>query len=347
MSALTMDKKVLCEYGCGNEAKYFLKRAKKWCCSKSYNSCPIAKEKNRKSHVGELNHRYGKKNTEEQKTKVSEANKGKTPWNKGKTGVYSKETLKAMGDSRRGIPSWNKGISLSDETKNKISLSLIGNKPWNKGIPHSEETKQKISSINKGKIRDEKFKSGVSKRVRGNRNPKWKGGYHSSGIPTYDRYVNQLTIEEKPERDLIDQNILTVICSNCKKRFIPKLDDVSERVRCLKGTQNGECRLYCSEECKNLCSVFNKKIHQEGHPKNKPYTIEEYKQFREFVLNRDDYKCQYCGKKAEHVHHERPQKLEPFFSLDPDFAWSVCKECHYKYGHKDECSTSYIANIIC
>jgi 5-methylcytosine-specific restriction endonuclease McrA len=79
----------------------------------------------------------------------------------------------------------------------------------------------------------------------------------------------------------------------------------------------------------------------------KLYTQEEYQQFREYVLERDNYKCQYCGQKAEHVHHERPQKLEPFFALDPDLAWSVCEKCHYKYGHKDECSTGKLANMVC
>ena len=41
--------------------------------------------------------------------------------------------------------------------------------------------------------------------------------------------------------------------------------------------------------------------------------------------------------------HKQPQKLEPFFTLDPDLAWSICKKCHFKYGHKDECS---IGNLI-
>ena len=35
---------MLCDYGCGNEAKYQLKNGK-WCCSKHYNSCPAIKEK--------------------------------------------------------------------------------------------------------------------------------------------------------------------------------------------------------------------------------------------------------------------------------------------------------------
>jgi len=46
--------------------------------------------------------------------------------------------------------------------------------------------------------------------------------------------------------------------------------------------------------------------------------------------------CDGCGKEATH-----------FFKLDPDLAWSVCERCHYKYGHKDECSTGNLAQRIC
>jgi len=35
----------LCEYGCGQEAKYQFKN-EKWCCSKSHNSCPHMKQIN-------------------------------------------------------------------------------------------------------------------------------------------------------------------------------------------------------------------------------------------------------------------------------------------------------------
>jgi len=79
----------------------------------------------------------------------------------------------------------------------------------------------------------------------------------------------------------------------------------------------------------------------------KLYTSEEYQTFRQQVLEREDYKCEYCGEKAIHVHHSRPQKLEPGFALDPDFGVACCQKCHYKYGHKDECSTRNLANKVC
>jgi hypothetical protein len=45
----------------------------------------------------------------------------------------------------------NVGKQFSDETRKKISNSLMGSTPWNKGIPRSNETKQKIKEKLSGK----------------------------------------------------------------------------------------------------------------------------------------------------------------------------------------------------
>jgi len=42
---------MFCSYGCGAPAKYKLKN-EKWCCSKSYNSCPVNKTKNSLKNLG-------------------------------------------------------------------------------------------------------------------------------------------------------------------------------------------------------------------------------------------------------------------------------------------------------
>lgn len=59
--------------------------------------------------------------TDEHKRKISESNKGQIPWHKGKTNVYSKETLKRMSAS-----ALNRKLSI--ETKEKISKNNIGRK---------------------------------------------------------------------------------------------------------------------------------------------------------------------------------------------------------------------------
>jgi hypothetical protein len=59
-----------------------------------------------------------RKFTDEHKEKLSNAKKGKTPWNKGKKGVQI---------------STRKGIKMSEEQKIKISNTKKGSIPWNKG----------------------------------------------------------------------------------------------------------------------------------------------------------------------------------------------------------------------
>jgi len=140
-------------------------------------------------------------------------------------------------------------------------------------------------------------------------------------------------------------------CLNSKEKggwFTPKYNQLYERIRAIEYFDNDINNFYCSIACKNTCPLYGTKA-TELLPKNNQslYTQEEYQTFRDYVLKRDNYKCQYCGAKAEQVHHERPQKLEPFFVLDPDLAWSVCKKCHFKYGHKNECSTGKLAYTNC
>ena len=129
--------------------------------------------------------------TEEQKKNLSEKHKGLIPWNKGKHGIYSEETLKKIGErdhksywteelrklqseKLKGRPSPNKGKITSEETKQKISKSvkesfdrnntreklskiLKGKSSWNKGIKtgprpeHSQIMKNKVH-MNNGEI---------------------------------------------------------------------------------------------------------------------------------------------------------------------------------------------------
>ena len=123
---------------------------------------------------------------------------------------------------------------------------------------------------------------------------------------------------------------------------------IYERIRGIEKIENDGSYFYCSQKCKEICPLYNLK----GDPfenNESPYTQEEYQIFRIFVLERDNYNCQYCDEPATYVHHERPQKLEPFFSLDPDYAWSCCRKCHYEKGHPagTKCSTGSLSALVC
>ena len=75
---------------------------------------------------------------DEQKKKISQSNKGKTPWNKGKHGIFSEESRKRISNKFKGKP-------LSEEHKKKISEA-------NKGKTFSIEARKKMSESRKGNI---------------------------------------------------------------------------------------------------------------------------------------------------------------------------------------------------
>ena len=138
-------------------------------------------------------------------------------------------------------------------------------------------------------------------------------------------------------------------CVNSKERggwFTLTGYQLSDRIKCLeKGVDLSY--FYCCQECKDMCPLYGSNGTDPFRKTDLPYTYEEYQTFRQHVLTRDNNSCQFCGDEATDVHHERPQKLEPFFALDPDFAWSCCEECHYSKGHSGECNTGNLAKQNC
>jgi hypothetical protein len=97
-------------------------------------------------------HRFGKQyynlwasfphitHTEENKIKISEANKGKK---------WSEEIKKKISESMKGIIPWNKGKKgvqiFSEESKRKISEANKGKNNGNYGKKFSKDTKKKMS----------------------------------------------------------------------------------------------------------------------------------------------------------------------------------------------------------
>ena len=87
---------------------------------------------------------------EEQRIKLS----GRTPWNKGKTGIYSEETSIKISNAnrnmsnerRRKIGEANRRRVVTDETRRKMSEARMGHTGWNKGGHVSEEVRMKISA---------------------------------------------------------------------------------------------------------------------------------------------------------------------------------------------------------
>jgi hypothetical protein len=307
--------KLLCLCGCEKEVGPY---SKKGYVNGHFNKGKDFSEEHRKKisekakeRTGDKNPFYGKKHSEGTKKKLSVSIKKvlsqEEVRNKLKGRVRSKETLQKMSEVRKG--------------------KKLGSENPFFGRKHNNEVKKKISYINSYSIKK------INKKY-----------------PFFSKIEEMRYNPDKPEEKEIQVHCKNHDCINSKEKggwFTPTKSQLHERIRNLEkplGTEGSY--FYCSTKCKQECPLYG--LVFDPYKKNtNPYIEEEYQTFRNFVLERDNYLCQFCGKKAEHVHHERPQKLEPFFALDPDFAWSCCKECHYKFGHKDECSTGNLAITIC
>ena len=321
---------ILCEYGCGREGKHQFKNGR-ICCENHWIKCPSNthpmkgrkhSEKVKKKisdlaklRIGDKNPFFGKHHTEKTKMLISEKNTGKVSLMKGK---------KASPESVLANSKGHIGKKASLEAKKNMSKSQQGRK-------HSEETKIKIGLSNKGK---RKY----------NLND-WKKNH-----PLLFKVEE---IIDHSELGKIQVHCKNHNCINSKEKngwFIPSYIQLYERIRAIENPSGfEENNFYCSSECKKECPLFKKTGIVLSKSKESYYTQEEYNLWRQEVLKRAEYKCEFCGEEAEHCHHSRPQKLEPFFSLDPDFGIACCKKCHYEKGHTSgtECSTSKLASIIC
>ncbi len=191
----------------------------------------------------------------------------------------------------------------------------------------------------------------ASDRQTGQNSHFWKGGVSVEGLPLYNTYAPQIDFAEEVRHfyDEEGRKLLEVRCSKCGQWFAPNSKIVYNRIACLNGNGSGENRFYCSQECKDSCEIFGKNTRSYINPEPCVllYTDQELQIWSQEVLYRADYKCEICGLKAEHAHHIQPKKLEPGLALDPENGLAVCKECHYKYGHADSCSTGSLASIKC
>lgn len=107
--------------------------------------------------------------SEETRIKISEALKGrkqtKPPWNKGVT--MSDEFREKMSRAKKGKPSPHKGVKYSDEIRLKMSLAHKGKPNGRKGIKASEEARKKNSEAQKGKIITEETRRKMSDSLKG------------------------------------------------------------------------------------------------------------------------------------------------------------------------------------
>jgi 5-methylcytosine-specific restriction endonuclease McrA len=300
----------LCNYGCGRIAKYKFANGK-FCCSKNIAKCPAIKKQR------SISHRNFFKN-EETEDKEKRIEKHKIIWSKER-----KEEAR-----KKSIIQWQNPEH--KKLQSKIKKEYYRNES-------NQKKKQRYKKIKNGWTIDKKKQARINRLL--------------TSEVIKKRYPFFAKVEEIKDGPNPGEYFVHCKNHNCNKSkekngwFLTSYRKIYERIRALENPNGNDGQyLYCSNECKYNCILWNIKK-DPLKTKSKCYSYSEYQTFRKFVLERDNYECQFCGKKATDVHHERPQKLEPFFALDPDFAWSCCEKCHYEKGHPKgtECS---IGNII-
>jgi len=123
--------------------------------------------------------------------------RGRTSWHKGRTGVYSQETLDKMRQKALGRVPGNKGVPLTEEQKAKLSKALKGRPSPRLGVKLPEELVERIAAKNRGRKQSDeerlmrsKALTGVKKSVPRSDEHKRKLGLNSKGKRWYNNGEN-------------------------------------------------------------------------------------------------------------------------------------------------------------
>ncbi len=299
---------LFCDYGCGKKGKYQLKNGK-WCCSKYYTQCSALREKNSKGLRESWKDPNSTFNLVSYRKKLS--NGVKKSWENPNNGHNSD-----LCEERR-----IRKIKESWKDPNSTFNSIIYREKLGKNVRRTIK-KMKIKYLTFSKIEEMRY------------NP-----------------------------DKVGEKEIQVHCKNhkCKNSkvnngwFTPTGRQLESRIYHIE-YGNGGSYFYCCDNCKVECPLYRAKVStlikqdqiKAGHLEEPWYNSIDYQTWRNQVFKLDNNKCVWCGQKATVAHHILPQKIHPELSLDPDNGLSCCKDCHYKYGHRDHwCTTGFLAKLVC
>jgi hypothetical protein len=230
-------------------------------------------------------------------------------------------------------PSNTLGKHRSKETKEKLRKAHTGK-------ILSDEHRKKLSIAHTGKTLSEEHRKKISDREKKEKSHWWKGGVKEKNIPLFDTYAPKIFWCESVRRSLEDNNVLQVRCTYCGRWYTPKTSDICNRVNALDGKTRGENRLYCSNECKQLCPIYLKRKYSAEETNTKKMSREVQADLRQMVFERDNWCCIKCGNGSSlHCHHIEGIRWEPLESADIDKCVTLCKDCHKEVHSKKGCRT--------
>jgi 5-methylcytosine-specific restriction endonuclease McrA len=236
---------------------------------------------------------------------------------------------------------------------NKERNSIKAKEYYKKNKDRIKKNRQQYYKNNKEKIliKDKEYrkinKNKISNIYKNNKDKIILREYaYRQSYAKFSRFVNKLTVLESPRET--KGGYLEVKCATCRKYFQPTNIATANRVKSLTSDDGRECRLYCSDACKEACSIFNKSMHPKGF-KNPP-AREFQKEFRQMILERDENVCQVCGEEFDpkflQAHHITPAICSPMEQVDIENGICVCKDCHKKLHDQDGCRTTELNKIL-
>jgi 5-methylcytosine-specific restriction endonuclease McrA len=181
------------------------------------------------------------------------------------------------------------------------------------GKTHTIEVKKRMSESSKGKF--------------GSLNPNYRGGREVFTIYNTQKSILGLYEDIRKQEGT---KLLEVRCVYCGRWFTPTRTAVDSRLAAINNLNKGEQRLYCSENCKQACPTYNRKIYPKGFKHATSREVDPY--LRQMVFERDNWTCQICGKTIKeaqlHCHHIKGYAQNKMLANDVDNCITLCKECH-------------------
>ena len=204
---------------------------------------------------------------------------------------------------------------------------------------HKEEISE-YQKNNKEKIAEylkEYRKNNIEKKVEYRKNNKEKikectKKYNQSFSKSKKRFKELSKYEDvKLDKD----GYIQVKCKKCNEYFIPSNSQIYSRIACINGTGTGECNFYCSDECKDTCEIFKKRI----TPGLEQFDIRELQgEWAKAVKEIDNYTCQICGSDKDlHAHHIEAHAVT-YDSFDIDNGITLCINCHHSVHQLPGCT---------
>ncbi len=286
----------VCNFGCKQKAHYYFKTSKRWCCENSYSKCPNEKEKMSTSH-----------------------RKGRIPWNKGKTNIFSKDSIKKISNSCMGRIPWNLGKRFSYSEKDRYRI--YKNQRYN--IKDYQEKHPLFYKVEE--LREDPISGEIQGHCKNHNcsNSKEKGGWFTPSKTQIGERIRQL--EHKDGNDGA-----YFYCSE-------------------------HCKLTCDVYGKRASQIIKQDLINAGHIEEDESSLPGYGIWRDeiFRRNKETYgkvQCEICGVTINMIaHHIYPRKPYPHMALDPDNGLIVCPECHLKKCHpkRTPCSYGELAKLVC